>query len=60
MSEQMQEKQQDPVCRMEVKPLTAAAESEYQGKTYYFCSRQCRDAFEANPQKYVQQQEQIR
>ncbi len=29
---------QDPVCGMEVTLETAEATSEYQGKTYYFCS----------------------
>lgn len=26
----------DPVCRMEVNPVRAAAAHEYQGTTYYF------------------------
>ena len=26
---------------------------EYAGKTYYFCSDGCRDAFVANPAKYI-------
>ncbi|WP_367079317.1 YHS domain-containing protein, partial [Luteitalea sp.] len=28
----------DPVCGMTVEPAKAAATSEYQGQTYYFCS----------------------
>jgi YHS domain-containing protein len=27
---------------------------EYQGKTYYFCSETCREAFAKNPEKYAQ------
>lgn len=27
--------------------------TEKQGKTYYFCSQDCRDAFLKNPQKYL-------
>lgn len=26
----------------------------YAGKTYYFCSDDCRDKFEKNPDKYIQ------
>lgn len=43
----------DPVCGMEVSRLTAADECDYQGKIYYFCSGTCREAFEAEPVKYV-------
>lgn len=43
----------DPVCGMEVSRLTAIAEINYEGKTYYFCSPGCRDAFEAEPGKYL-------
>ena len=31
----------DPVCGMTVDPTKAAGKSEYQGKTYYFCSKGC-------------------
>ncbi len=37
----------DVVCGMEIDPKEAAAKSEYQGVTYYFCSRGCRAEFEA-------------
>lgn len=43
----------DPVCGMEVSRLTAVEEAEYQGKTYYFCAGICREAFEAEPDKYI-------
>lgn len=43
----------DPVCKMPVSRLTAAATCEYQGKTYYFCAECCRDEFERAPGKYV-------
>lgn len=43
----------DPVCDMEVSRLTAIAETDYEGKTYYFCSDGCRDEFEAEPAKYL-------
>lgn len=32
----------DPVCKMEVDEKSAAATSEYQGKTYYFCAPGCK------------------
>jgi len=38
---------------MEVSRNTAAEEVEYHGKTYYFCAGACREAFEANPTKYI-------
>jgi len=46
----------DPVCGMEVSRTTAIAETTYQGKTYYFCASSCRDAFEAEPEKYLRRQ----
>lgn len=45
----------DPVCKMEVDPKTAAAKSEYKGKTYYFCAPGCKATFDKDPEKYVQQ-----
>ena len=47
----------DPVCGMEVIPETAEATSEYQGRTYYFCSAGCKESFDKNPNNYVMQQE---
>jgi len=38
----------DPVCGMKVDPAKAAGKSEYKGKTYYFCSDQCKREFDAN------------
>jgi P-type Cu+ transporter len=39
----------DPICGMRVNPDTAAGKSDYQGITYYFCSKGCVDRFDANP-----------
>jgi YHS domain-containing protein len=44
----------DPVCGMDVDEGQAAATSEYMGTTYYFCSKGCKKAFDANPQQYAQ------
>ena len=46
----------DPVCDMDVDPKTAAGKSEYQAQTYYFCSVDCKKAFDKEPQKYVKTQ----
>jgi P-type Cu+ transporter len=43
----------DPVCGMTVKKKEAAATSEYQGKTYYFCNVNCKKAFDAEPEKFL-------
>ena len=43
----------DPVCGMEVSRLSAVADFVYQGKTFYFCAETCRQAFEAEPEKYI-------
>ena len=43
----------DPVCGMTVNPSRAAGSSEYQKKTYHFCSTGCVARFEADPEKYL-------
>jgi YHS domain-containing protein len=43
----------DPVCGMTVSREDMAGESHYQGRAYYFCSPQCKERFDANPQPYV-------
>ena len=43
----------DVVCGMDIDPNTAAAQMEYQGKIYHFCSSACHDKFMAEPQKYA-------
>ena len=47
----------DPVCGMELEPINAIAQSTYQGETYYFCSQECRQKFEKEPQKYIDKME---
>ncbi len=46
----------DPVCKMEVDPATAQWKSEYNGRTYYFCSPGCKLSFEKEPEKYAVQE----
>lgn len=43
----------DPVCGMQVNPEKAAASSEYQGKTYFFCCAGCKKKFDAAPGQYL-------
>ena len=43
----------DPVCGMEVTSYTAAAQSNYKGVTYYFCSQSDKKAFDKDPEKYL-------
>lgn len=42
----------DPVCGKSVE-THAAKPSIFDGRVYYFCSRECREAFEAAPAEYV-------
>ena len=43
----------DPVCGMDVDPAGAEWESNYEGKTYYFCDEGCKQTFDLEPQKYT-------
>jgi len=45
--------QTDPVCGMTVDERKATFRSEHEGKTFYFCSRGCKDSFDRNPQTYA-------
>ena len=44
----------DPVCGMLIEADEAKAKSSYQGSFYYFCSTECKQAFDANPEHYVE------
>jgi YHS domain-containing protein len=44
-----------PVCGMSVDEKTAAATSSYNGKTYYFCSEECKKTFDKQPETYARQ-----
>ena len=43
----------DPVCKMDVEPAKAAAQSSYRGQTYYFCAVGCKAKFDRDPGKYL-------
>lgn len=46
----------DPVCGMDVDDGSAAGRSQYQGQDYYFCSQDCKQKFDQNPEQYARQQ----
>ncbi len=45
--------EKDVVCGMQVDPGKAAGSSEYQGRTYYFCSAGCKRKFDQEPERYA-------
>ncbi len=46
----------DPVCLMQVDQKKAAASSEYKGETYYFCAIGCKEAFDDEPEQFLEKQ----
>jgi Cu+-exporting ATPase len=45
----------DPVCGMMVRREQVAGRSVHQDTTYYFCSPECKEKFDRNPDPYVAQ-----
>jgi YHS domain-containing protein len=43
----------DPVCGMEVDDEQTLDKSKFSGQTYFFCSSECREEFDAAPEDYV-------
>lgn len=43
----------DPVCRMQIEPLEAAASVSHLGMTYHFCSHECARLFREAPESYA-------
>ncbi|MFO0984965.1 MAG: YHS domain-containing protein [Planctomycetota bacterium] len=48
----------DPVCGMNVAAGGTSKTASYEGKNYYFCSEECKNTFQANPEQYAEQDEQ--
>src|SRR6267143_6684480 len=46
-------KVKDPVCGMIVDPQKSAPKVEHGGMNYYFCSAQCAERFEKNPENFL-------
>ena len=44
----------DPVCGMTIDQKDAVGTSTYQGKTYYFCSEDCKATFDESPEDYAE------
>lgn len=43
-----------PVTHLPISsPAVAVGKSQYHGKTYYFCTANCKALFDKNPAKYV-------
>ena len=49
----------DPVCGMDVTYETAQARSEYDGQIYYFCSLDCKEAFDRSPETHIKREEDL-
>jgi YHS domain-containing protein len=44
----------DPVCGMRVEEKKPELQSQYAGRKYFFCSEECKQEFEADPNGYVE------
>ncbi len=42
----------DPVCGMMVDERKTNLKSEYEGRTFYFCSPNCKKTFDSDPRRY--------
>ena len=47
----------DPVCGMQVEEKEAPASSVYRNAFYGFCSEDCKDKFDLNPERYTASQD---
>ncbi len=43
----------DPICGMTVEVATARHQSDWSGRSVYFCCRRCKDIFDADPVRYA-------
>ena len=53
----MHDRFKDPVCGMHVTYDNAQARSEHNGQTYYFCSLDCKEQFDQEPEQYVTEEQ---
>lgn len=44
----------DPVCGMHIDPEGAPASFVWKEHTFYFCSDECMQEFQSDPERYVQ------
>jgi Cu+-exporting ATPase len=45
----------DPVCGAPTDSQLSSGSSKYNGRIYYFCSSDCKQQFNQEPQRYVAQ-----
>ncbi len=45
--------EKDCVCGMEMDEKELGSRLDYKGKTYHFCSEECRDEFKKSPEKFL-------
>jgi len=50
--------QKDPVCGMQIDEKKATATSMHNGERYAFCSQDCKNKFDLNPDRYSQVKQQ--
>ena len=43
----------DPVCGMKLDDTDTQHQTQYRGQTYSFCSQECKNEFEQNPEEYA-------
>lgn len=43
----------DPVCGMQVNPVSAAGSFEHEGRTYFFCCQSCLNKFRQDPASFL-------
>ena len=43
----------DPICGMTVEIATARHQSDWAGRSVYFCCARCKDLFDADPERYA-------
>jgi len=43
----------DPVCGAVIDAEDAAASEDFEGQTYFFCSEDCLEVFQAAPENFV-------
>ncbi|HEX3501554.1 MAG TPA: heavy metal-binding domain-containing protein [Stellaceae bacterium] len=56
--EQSAETARDPVCGMSVDPASALHRTQFEKRSYVFCSAGCRQKFAADPHPYLREREQ--
>ena len=49
----------DPVCGMDITFESAQARTEHEGQTYYFCTIDCKESFDQDPEKYIAREQEI-